>query len=101
MHAGTDTWMPSYVVLSFGDDPNVLSSSAIPTDPTTLNLFPVRSINLQFQRLDSNGVPVSAYSGFVWANDVTVSPVPLPAAAWLLLSGLAGMGLVGRRRKAA
>jgi hypothetical protein len=43
--------------------------------------------------------------GFVWtfavAERATVShpPAPLPAAAWLLLSGPAGLGFLGRRRK--
>lgn len=31
----------------------------------------------------------------------TISTVPLPAAAFLLLGGLAGLGFVSRKRKAA
>jgi hypothetical protein len=37
----------------------------------------------------------------VEANCSSVPAVPLPAAAWLLLSGLGGLGFLGRRRRAA
>jgi hypothetical protein len=33
-----------------------------------------------------------------WNVPANGTPVPLPAAAWLFTSGLAGLGLFGRRR---
>lgn len=38
---------------------------------------------------------------FDWVRfEAVPAPVPLPAAAWLLISGLAGLGFVGRRKAA-
>jgi hypothetical protein len=74
---------------------------------------------LDFFNLVGNGrsnVTLSTYAnnqgnGFWFlssAGDLTynvlaagTSPVPLPAAVWLLVSGLAGLGAIGRRRNAA
>lgn len=81
-------WQPSYLILSFGNDPTVLSSSAIPDDPTILNQFSIRSANLQFQELDANGTPLGVYSGLASSTTLSISPVPIPDAGSLLLSGL-------------
>lgn len=53
----------------------------------------------QIRTTIATGATTTVY-GTGW-HELTVSAVPVPAAVWLLASALGGMGVFGRRRKAA
>lgn len=69
---------------------NPLTTSAL-FDPNR-----VQFTNTSFS-FDFGGLPI-INGGFV-QMDISTSPVPEPAAVWLLVSGLASFGLFGQRRK--
>jgi hypothetical protein len=68
---------------NFGSNANTKLFTISATNGTLINALTFRSTGVAFE--------VGAVQ----------TVVPLPAAAWLLLSGLAGLGLLGRRRIAA
>jgi len=75
---------------------NLSNSSGNPYSSSGLPVFAAATTGSGEFELISGG----ATTGSINYNITALTPVPLPAAAWLLLSGLGGLGLFGRPRKA-
>lgn len=81
----------------------VAASTGGPTEPVFFRLG--STVGLQSVQLiapviqyDSQGNPLSNPLVFGTVDNVVVGAVPLPAAGWLLISGLGAMGFMKRRR---
>ncbi|WP_272002918.1 VPLPA-CTERM sorting domain-containing protein [Roseovarius sp. ZX-A-9] len=84
------------------DSKTALSDASL---PISLNLGDWRDSILYVDSLHySRGVPSSTYTErdrvtFQFDSLTPVTPVPLPAGIWLLSAGLAGLGMVRRRKR--
>lgn len=108
--AVTDT---SNGALNFSYTYDLGSTTALQSGITPADLFPLvkREIVIHGAFLwagvggignedpDDDLLQFGGYSNFVpvAAGEITAAPVPLPAAGWLMVAGLAGLGLVRRR----
>lgn len=116
----TSLFNPAGLGLIDLSDVQVLSTVTDPASPDAANLLIYSQESALLLEVDRTGSVLSMYSlagvttsaeGVTIARDGTIyivdegpnmyvlAPVPLPAAGWLLLSGVLGLGGLARRRK--
>lgn len=70
-------------------------------DPECMALRANEASGEAFGLLKAGGLLLSGAAASAISASESIAPVPLPAAGWLLLAGLGGLGLFGRRRRGA
>ncbi len=84
-----------------GGQNNYVASASFSLADTLASDFDGLALRLQ-STADSAGTPVNGGSLKIDLEEIEdMAPVPLPAAAWLLLAGLGGLGAVARRKTGA
>lgn len=85
-------------------NPRKSESFTITEDGVTRTyLFDVTGFNIgeNFWTVENQKNSAQLQARFTYEENVPLPPVPLPAAGWLMLAGVAGMGAVARRRRKA
>jgi hypothetical protein len=102
--SSTSFFGSGFIPFSFNSVDNFLTPSSIANDGVR-----VRNVRLGFSDVFNGGESVIAYFDDTDISDIDyddlvvridVSEIPLPAAAWMLLTALGGMGYLARRRTA-
>lgn len=86
----------TYSYFGWGDDADVYVNGAMVANDSTVNPYLFGNTIASSFTIGADG-----WTDNFRIKSFTVAAVPVPAAGFLLLGGLAGLGLVGRKRKKA
>ncbi len=75
------------------------STVAFPGGTSTVSLLQPVTLNAGTYVIEVKGT-ANGTSGGNYTGSLNLTPVPVPATAWLMLSGIGGLGIMSRRRKA-
>jgi hypothetical protein len=75
------------------------STVAFPGGTSTVSVLQPVTLHAGTYVIEVKGT-ASGSSGGNYTGSLNLTPVPVPATAWLMLSGIGGLGIMSRRRKA-